>query len=175
MFDKGVCEEIIDDKNIKLVFSNEILNSYFKANINNKHIKMPKCYFDRTSNNRSKLSSEYNLRYIIHRLHDCINNQTFYFISLFSRNLKNYDSDFIQFIKDASKCPKYHYDVFYTTNVYKRSFELTTEIIFIIDLESPISMEYLMSRDYRIDLNLMDKVSLLADYKEELNTVDQEG
>ena len=175
MFEKGVCEEIVDKNNIKIIFSNYITDAYINACKNKKEINIPKYYLDKASNNKNRFNIKYNLRYIIHRLHDCSKNQTFYIISLFSPNIKDYDKDFIQFIMDAAKYPKYQYDVFFTTKVFTKKFKDVNEVIFTIDLDELAVNNCFMNRNYRIELDLLDKVSLLADYREELNTIDQEG
>lgn len=185
MFEKGVCEEIVYDDKLILVLSNDIIDAYVEGiTIKNLPIKIPKIYIDKSSNNKDVFNFKH--KFIIHRLHDCIDNQTFYIMSLYEKNVANYDSDFVQFIRDASKNGvRYVYDVFLTNDIYQkriftnvaksRFIQIGDEVIFVIKLNQPINQEYLMNRDYRTQLNLIDIVSFLSDYKEELNTNDQEG
>ena len=184
MFEKGVCEEIITDDKLTIVLSNDIIDAYVEGVYNKKlPIKMPKLYIDKSSNSKDVFNC--NHKFIIRRLHDCLENQTFYIISLYAKVIQNYDPDFIQFIQDASNNPKYHYSVFITDNVYqKRMFTNITksrliqfgdEVIFDVKLDNPINPEFVMNRDYRSELGLIDIVSFFSNYKEELNTLDQEG
>ena len=184
MFEKGVCEEIINDDSLTLVLSNDIIDAYVEGVYNNKlSVKMPKLYIDKTSNNKDIFN--FNHKFVIHRLHDDIEKQTFYILYLYATNIQNYDPDFVRFIQDAAKNPRYHYNIYVSDYIYqKRTFanitksrliQIGDEVIFKVNLDQPISSEHLMNRDYRTKLNLIEIVSLLSDYRDELNTIDQEG
>lgn len=168
MFIKGPCEEIVDNKSLKLVISDFITDFYVK----NRHIRFPLIYFDAFSSNEEFMKSR--AKYVLIRVHDSIDHQTYYIVSLYDHD-DSYDKDFIKFLLSAAQHPRYSINTYYTNCVTFRKHDTSKEIIFNIDLEKPISKEYLMNRDYRITCNLMDNVSLLADYREELNTLDQEG
>ena len=76
MFEKGVCEEIISDNKLTVVLSNDIIDAYVDGVYNKKlPVKMPKLYIDNSSNNKDVFN--YNHKFVIRRLHDCLENQTF--------------------------------------------------------------------------------------------------
>ena len=184
MFEKGVCEEIINKDRLILVLSNDIIDAYAEAIYTKKlKVKMPKLYIDKTSNDKDVFN--FNHKFVIHRLHDDIENQTYYILYLYANFIPNYDADFVKFIQDASKNPRYHYTVYISDCIYqKRTFanvtksrliQISDEVIFEVKLNQPIDGEHLMDRDYRSQLNLLDIVSILSEYRDELNTIDQEG
>ena len=186
MFEKGVCEEIVYDDKLIIVLSNDIIDAYIEGSLTpNIPIKIPKLYIDRASNNKEVFNFKH--KFIIHRLHDILEEQTYYIISLHQHIIPGYDMDFMKFIRDAARdTSKYKYDIYVTNDIYqKRTFanvvtkskliQIGDEVIFVVKLDSPIDSEYLMNRDYRTKLNLIDVVSFLSDYKDELNTNDQEG
>ena len=177
MFTKIACEEIIDDTSIKVITSPDINYAVY----NNNGVKVPILYFDDFSNKYSLLERN-DIKWNIVRLYDCIKEQVFYFIATQDQvnckisgiDDKYYDKDIMDFVVSAALCnPRYVIDVYYSNHVVIK--EENSEIIFCIDLDNPISKENIMPRDYRTKLGFIDCVSLLSDYKEELNTTDQEG
>ena len=179
MFTKFPCEEIIDDKYIKIITSPKITNAVYEYRINNhKEAKVPILYFDNFSNKYSLVTNTYILWSII-RVYDFIKEQVFYFIATKDQTKcsgiddEYYDKDIIDFIFGASlNNPNYIITNHISNHVVIND---NNELIFFINLDIPISREYMMQRKYRTEVGFLDCISLLSNYKEELNTVDQEG
>ena len=182
MFTKTVSEEIIDDNSIKIISSPNINFLAFKNKewYNDDCVRVPILYFDDFSNKYSLLERN-DIEWNVVRVFDCIKNQVFYFIATQDQvKCKNrigdhyYDHDMMDFIFSAALGnPRYVINTYISNRVIiKRE---SSEIVFFVNLETPISKEYMMPRDYRTKLGFLDSVSFLSDYRKELNTMDQEG
>ena len=178
MFTKTVCEEIIDDKSIKIISSPDI--NFLALKNQDDCVRVPILYFDNFSNKYSLLERK-DIEWNVVRLFDCIKNQVFYFIATQDQvKCKNhigdvyYDHDMMDFVFSAALGnPRYVINTYISNRVIiKRE---SSEIVFFVNLETPISKEYMMPRDYRTKLDFLDNVSFLSDYRDEINTTDQEG
>lgn len=176
MFIKTVCEEIITDKRLTIINSEAIDDSVLIGNLKS---NPPILYFDKYSNFRHLIKT-INCDWFILRVYDCIKEQVYYFISIkdhlnfsgLDKGRYEYDKDFIDFVYNAASTnPRYVYNTYITQNVYVNNKD---EIVFNVSLNTPISREYQMSRDYRTELDFINIVSELSLYKEELYSDDKE-
>ena len=88
----------------------------------------------------------------------------------------DYDTELIDIIKNASTLPRYEIWYFYKVRHIRKTIDDDNiEIVFNVNLINPISQEYQMDRSYRVELDYLDNVSYLSEYRKELNTINQEG
>ena len=173
MFLKRFCEEIIDNSNMSLkIIMSKRIDECSMNNLTTK-IKSPYVYIE-----VGELMVHKDDLFNVIRLHDSIDNKTFYFITRSSMigDFYEYDTDLINIIKNASTLPRYEIWYFYKVHHIEKTIDDDNEeIVFNVNLINPISQEYQMDRSYRVDLDYLDNVSYLSDYRRELNTTDQEG
>jgi len=171
MFVKKFCEEIIDNSkmNLKIILSRKI-DECSMNNLNSK-VKVPYTYIE----DGNVMVHKDDLFNVI-RLHDSIDDKTFYFITRSSMigDIYDYDTDLINIIKNASTLPIYEIWYFYKVHHISKTINDNTEIVFNVDLINPISQEYQMDRSYRTELDYLNNVSFLSVYREMLNSNNKE-